>query len=184
MLPYNSKASIFHFFLCSVLKGTALLFGGGIFVIAVSMLETTSWFSVGSIISLRPSGYEVEVFFLFFFSFFPQHSGYLGICLVYSDRYNGMLQWKPPNSFSIYEWTEGIPWLRRDKHSALQEPAGCWDRTIPQPTLASARNLLTFVLFHGRVIYHWHLLATSTGGHCSGARFKEVGRNWSRHFIS
>lgn len=31
MLPYNSKVSSFHFFLCSVLKGTILLFCGGHF---------------------------------------------------------------------------------------------------------------------------------------------------------
>lgn len=91
---------------------------------------------------------------------------------------------KPPNSFSIYEWTESIPWPRRDKYCAPRGPAGCWDCTITEPTLASTHNLLTFVLSHGRVIYHWQLLASSAGGHCSGARFKEVGRNWSRHFIS
>lgn len=43
------------------------------------------------------------------------------------DRYNGMLPWKTPHSFSIYEWTEGIPWLRRDTYSAPLEPAG-WPR--------------------------------------------------------
>lgn len=33
------------------------------------------------------------------------------------DRYNGMLQWKTSNSFSIYEWTEGILWLGKNKYS-------------------------------------------------------------------
>lgn len=35
-----------------------------------------------------------------------------------------MLQWKTPNLFSIYEWTEGILWLRKNKHSAPLE--ACW----------------------------------------------------------
>lgn len=181
MLPYNSKASSFHFFLCSVLKGTVLLFCGGVFVIVVSMLETTSWFSVvhHKFLALWVWGRGV-----FFPCFFFQYSGSLGICLVYSWQ----IQWNASVKTSqliFHLWmNRRYPVAKEGQASAPRGPAGCWECTIPQPTLASARNLLTFVLFHGRVIYHWHLLATSTGGHCSGARFKEVGRNWSRHFIS
>ena len=82
------------------------------------------------------------------------------------DRYNGRPQWKTANSFCICEWTEGSPGLRRDKYST--PPEACWlarpGSTMTVPPLPSTCNLLKFVLFHGRVIYHWHLFATSNGG--------------------
>lgn len=94
------------------------------------------------------------------------------------DRYNGMLQWKTSNSFSIYEWTEGILWLRKNKYSTPLEAR--W--------LTHATPFL-YPLWFPHVIYWslccimagWFITDTSLplqlGGYSNGARFKELGQN-------
>lgn len=49
----------------------------------------------------------------------------------------------------------------------------CPCSTTTVPTLASTCNLLKFALFYGRVIYHWHLFATSTGGPLQWGKVQE-----------